>query len=465
VTLVAFDLDQSPFIDFPQKAAFWAWLIREAGSQKAAMAATTTTSYTYNSYGSYSNDTEDEYVTALRTQLDTFYGVPVNSFGWVALFILLFTLPIGPVEYIILKKVFGRLELTWITFPIIVVSVSAAAYFTAYAIKGNDLKVNKVDVVDVDLQGGRTYGHTWFTVFSPRIDSYTIGVEPREGWTVKNPTTPPASQVGWMAGGRNSSGGGIVTRGYTYHTDSNARVQADGLEKVPIQVWSTKAFIGNWVGYNDKVTPIIDPDLHHPQGKPTVLAGSFVNNLPVKTLKDPVLIYAGAVYQLPTLTPGQTVNVNTLKAEPGWFKNNANLSGIVTNQNAYNNNYSSSSRNTNNNVPAVSTLSFWGGLFHETAASGQSLSSLQNASLRNLDMSWRVTPDNFHEAILVAKIDSTSGPAEELMGAVDGPSATKLWLKNLPGDPAGRKEVPGTLRQETYIRVYIPVNAKPKAAK
>ena len=38
VTVVAFDLDQSPFADFPKKAQFWDWLIREAGSERAALA-------------------------------------------------------------------------------------------------------------------------------------------------------------------------------------------------------------------------------------------------------------------------------------------------------------------------------------------------------------------------------------------------------------------------------------------
>ena len=467
VTLVAFDLDQSPFIDSAKRAEFWDWLIREAGSQRAAIPGTTTNNNMYNSYGNYT-DTEDEYATSLRTHVDTFDGVPVISFGWVALFIVLYTLVIGPVEYIILKKVFGRLELTWITFPIIVISVSAAAYFTAYAIKGNDLKVNKVDVIDIDVQGNRAYGRTWFTVFSPRIDSYTIGVEPREGWALPNAPNGPVPQVGWMAGGRGSGGSGIVTRGYTYHTENNARVQADGLEKVPIQVWSTKAFSGSWSAYTDKVTPPIDADIYHPAGKPNDFAGSFVNNLPVKALNKPVLFYAGVAYELPTLTPGQKVTVNSsLPIAKGWLDSNAGLSSVaVTNYNTYNSPYSSSSKA---NVQTVSTLSLWGLLFHERAVAKSS--NLMNGSLRDLDMSWRISEDNRQEAVLVAKIYSTTGLAEELMDAKDGPSVTKLWLKNLPtdkdakGDQAARQPVPGTLRQETYIRVYIPVQAKPKAAK
>ena len=75
-------------------------------------------------------------------------------FGWVAFFIFLYILLIGPGDYFFLKKVLKRMELTWITFPTIVVTVSLLAYYAAYLLKGNDLLVNKVDVVDVDQVDG-----------------------------------------------------------------------------------------------------------------------------------------------------------------------------------------------------------------------------------------------------------------------------------------------------------------------
>ena len=77
---------------------------------------------------------------------------------------------VGPLDYFFLKKVVKRLELTWITFPTVVLVVSAAAYFTAYWLKGSDLHIRKLDVVDIDL-AGQTVGHTWFTLFSPRIST------------------------------------------------------------------------------------------------------------------------------------------------------------------------------------------------------------------------------------------------------------------------------------------------------
>lgn len=457
VTVVAFDLDQSPFADFPKKAQFWDWLVRNAGSERAALAAAdrSGTQYGYGPYGV--TDTEDEYAAALRQHIDTFEGVPVISFGWVALFIVLYTLLIGPVEYLFLKKVLGRLELTWVTFPAIVLSVSAAAYFTAYAIKGNDLKLNKVDVVDVDLAGGRVYGRTWLTVFSPRIDSYTIGVEPKEGWAVSRPDGPaPRPLVDWMGGGR-GGGSSFLSRGYSYHVDPDARVIADGLVRVPIQVWSTKAFTANWSGFTDRGTPPVAADLSHPPGDPDAVRGSFVNNLPVGSLRDPVLFYAGNAYKLPTLTPGQRVSVPATKANSGlppdtdWLSLNAsvNLTGLQAGYNQW------GGRPTQ--AVTTSSLSLWGVLFHEKKGAQKGAQSLNNATLRDLDQSWRLDPENRDEAILVARVETVNGLARDILGDPVGASPTRLWLKGLPQPGANPPDIPGTLRQETYVRVYIPI--------
>ena len=96
----------------------------------------------------------------LRLGLEQFPGVKLIPFGWVAFFIFLYILLIGPGDYLFLKKVLKRMELTWITFPTIVVTVSLLAYFAAYRLKGNDLLVNKVDVIDVDQAAGLVRGRT-----------------------------------------------------------------------------------------------------------------------------------------------------------------------------------------------------------------------------------------------------------------------------------------------------------------
>jgi hypothetical protein len=421
ITLVAFDLDRSPFLDFADRPAFWDWVVKNAGSDRA-------------SAGAVAAD-EDAFAGRLLEHVNNFEGVPVVSFGWVALFIALYTLLIGPVEYMFLKKVVGRLELTWVTFPLIVLGVSVAAYYTAYALKGNDLRVNKVDVVDVDPASNRVYGRTWFTIFSPRIDTYTVGVDPRPEWAAKAGDSP-RTLVDWMAGSR-TGGGNLVSRGYTYHTDEAGREVADGLTGVPIQVWSTKAFAANWSAPLDAAAPLVESRLYHPPGDPTKLAGSFVNRLPMADLTDAVLIYGGKPYRVErgTLPAGEIRPVlDRSTEEPTWFAAGAGGASLREI------------------------------LFHERAVPRDR--GLTNASLRGLDQSWRVSDraESLYadQAVLVAKVDA-SGPADPLLTAADGPSPTRLWTTGLPGQGSARAAVPGTLRQETYVRAYLPVAPRPPA--
>jgi uncharacterized membrane protein len=254
VTVVGFDLDGAALANWQHKASFWEWLLNESGhrlpsGQESRLGGSR----------SFADDNEDQYVTTMQNMLDSFEGVPVVSFGWVALFILIYILLIGPVDYLFLKRIVKRMEWTWVTFPLIVIAVSTLAYFTAYALKGRDLKINKVDLVDVDLQSNRVYGHTWFTVFSPRIQSYTVGVEPggtREGessegftWTPDTAAeSVPNTTVSWQGRPRIGSER-FFRRDYRYHSDVGNPDQlnfAAGLEQVPIQVWSTKAFTASW---------------------------------------------------------------------------------------------------------------------------------------------------------------------------------------------------------------------------
>lgn len=454
ITVVSLDLDRSPVIDVPTdlKASFWDWLVREAGSDRASVGSGVNENVSYG----YGYNTEDGFSSALKDRVDDFQEVPVISFGWVALFIALYTLLIGPVEYLFLKKVVGRLELTWVTFPLIVLSVSAAAYFTAYAIKGNDLRINKIDLVDVDPASGRVYGRTWFSIFSPRIDSYNIGVEPRPEWVGTRPNLPtPPTLVGWMAGGR-SGGGNIVSRGYAYHTDVADREYADGLLGVPIQVWSTKAFQANWSTWLSTNEPLIESRLYHPPGDPTALSGRIINRLPIGAIQNAKLLYAGSVYDLGSLGSGVPVTpvLDSTTIDADWMKTEASVDNIGS-QNQYDYQYGEA-----NIGSSLRNRSLWGLFFYEKALSA-GRTDLENAAFRDLDQSWRINDGYRAQAILLARIGPISGPAEDLLTAADGPSPTTLWLRNLPNEGQPRQPVPGTLHQETYIRIFLPVAASP----
>src|SRR5205085_1694053 len=230
VTVLAFDVDTKPVRGWAGESAFWEQLIQRSGPRLAVGRGGP--QFAMRGYGS---EEVDETLTGLVNRLEQFEGVPVISFGWVALFILLYILVVGPLDYLFLKKVFKRLELTWVTFPAVVLAISLIAYFTAYAIKGRDLKINKLDLVDLDLRSdlgedlrprqAQVYGRSWFTILSPRIQNYTIGVEPVFPRLVDGAAKEtPAALVTWLgrpetagmgASGRRQSQG-LFTRTYQY---------------------------------------------------------------------------------------------------------------------------------------------------------------------------------------------------------------------------------------------------------
>jgi hypothetical protein len=444
VTVVGLDLDRAPFTEFTARPEFWDWVLYEGGANRASGEGKP------RQPSAALTEDEDDAAVALRTHLDTFDGVPVVSFGWVAVLIVLYLLLIGPVEYYFLKRVLGRLELTWITFPVIVLTVSLAAYYSAYSLKGRDLKVNKVDVVDIDPATGRVYGTTWLAVFSPRIDTYTVGVTPGAGWGDTEPGTA-VSWVGAPRGGRAS----LLRRKYEYHTDADA--VADALEGVPVQVWGTKAFGANWSGRFDPAaaTAVAKSDLTHPPGDPTKVIGSFTLNLPAPVLSDCVLFYAGQAYPLPggTIRPGEAVRPvwDKTTAAAQWLQKEGGLDDLLRRAPNY-----TGPRGASGTAPAAfGPVPPYGVLFHEAALGYGEGTVPRNASVRRLDQSWRLTPEHRDEVILVGRTTTPSGtPAEE---ALSGPgAASRLWLRQLPGT-GERTPIPGTGRQETWVRVYLPI--------
>ena len=177
ITLIAFDVGDSFLTEWTGRFDFWQAMVAKLAPGGIRPA----------NEPNAGNWQGMDVASGLYDELERF-DTPTISFGWVALFIFLYIIIIGPVDYIILKFFVKRLELTWITFPAVVITVSVLAYFTAYAIKGQDLKVNKVDLIDIDMRSSldenfqpataTVFGTTWFAILSPRIKDYTIGIEP-----------------------------------------------------------------------------------------------------------------------------------------------------------------------------------------------------------------------------------------------------------------------------------------------
>lgn len=396
--------------------------------------------------------------TSLIGLLDDF-DVTVIPFGYVALFIVLYIVIVGPLDFVLLKYVFKRLEWTWITFPAVVLAVSVIAYFAAYALKGRDLKINKVDIVDFDMRTSldekqvTAYGHSFFTILSPRIQNYTIGVEPNpEFWGEPADKVRSVDLLGWLgrpSGGPHSMGrsGSTVFFGRPY----KFREDAAAVKEVPIPVWTTKAFCASWE-QPLKAPPFAADLVYHRKpvkGRDLKISGKLENHLAVD-LTDVWLIYDDRCFPIPdglksVRKGGVSEPIALLLSQvemKAWPKQNDEPETRTWKQNP---------------TGLVKSI-----LFHERSDTQR----LQpNHLLRPLDLGWRVQEErrdlvndrSVREAILFGRVRHASGPAESVTTDADLPLPTKLWLGETPEPGKSRPTLIGHMNQDTYVRVILPV--------
>jgi hypothetical protein len=454
VTLVALDLDKGPFSVWTGRVDFWKVLL-----EKLAPKVFVPQDDARGMANQLLMDASTDVATRLQRDLDRF-DVAVISFGWVALFILLYILVVGPLDYLILKKVFKRLEWTWITFPSVVLIVSGVAYFTAYAVKGSDLKINKVDLIDLDMRSdldgqqqprrAYAYGTTWFTILSPRIQNYTVGIGPDTPQGGKKADLEPAGVlVSWMGRPENAGMGGmgrqrsqgLFRRAYDYAPDGA------GLTGVPIPVWSTKTFTASWEAALAKLPFRVD--LRYNPNDPEQFSGTIQSKLPI-ALEDVWIYYGGQWFPPAGERAPDRQPIWKVSSDPaGALKLDAWVGAGGQGRNQQIN--APSNRRDYDPTPAIKELLF---------AQRSPYNAERNHGFRRLDASWRLSSERWQgpgvtrEAILFARLPRTTEQATP-----DAPSSIDpaLWLGELPGEGKALPPLPGSLIQDTYLRVYLPV--------
>lgn len=475
VVLVGFDLDAPPFTTWDGQEAFWTRMQKEIapyltardGARGAAGGPPVAVGRGAMRGIGMPLDEQFDMRGEWKRGLETFEEAPTISFGWVALFLLLYILLVGPLDYFVLKKIFKRLELTWITFPLTAILVSVAAYWTAYTVKGDDLRVNKIDLVEIDLHEPRqVYGTSWFTLFSPRVQGYTIGIEPAsDTWTAPVPEGAPGPVVTLLEVGDKTFRAGsqeLFRRPYEY-ADEEA-----GLRRVPIPVWSTRSFAASWrapvqkdkpaIGITDDVGPVRVAR----EGKG--LVGRITNNLPVR-LQDVTLIYREKRYFLDRLEPGEQKRIEPLFAGDAQGQNR-DLSGM----------FQAGDRTLAPGLPVAPSGRLINANFLEERSAYRLLKPMlfyrasertqtTNAGFRRFDQTWRLRPLVEYplperpryrdEAILLARTVMLSDRAEDV--TKHAATASRLWVGALPDGTQARPELRGYVTQETYVRVFVPV--------
>jgi hypothetical protein len=354
----------------------------------------------------------------LRSSLDQFTGISLVPFWIVAGLIVIYILLIGPGDYFFLRKLIGRMEWTWVTFPVIVTAVCVAAYVLAYQLKGDQIRVHQIDLVDVDAASGRMRGAAWMNVFSPRMESFDLSIEP-----VLPDGRPAPDARAWLAwfglqgtslGGMNAHGGGDLLGGSTFQYAADL----NGMHGVPIQVWSTKSLTARW---ESPAPACPKADLTEDD---RLLSGSITNTFSFP-LGNCILAYGRSAYELGTIEPGATVPLGTMSKR-------SELKTLLTGQKAV---FAEGDKVNQTTTPfdqsSVDPAYILRAMFFYEAAGGRRYSQLWNDYQSFVDLSDLLKADR---AILVAQEPVDSG---------DGRHAAELLRDGRPLDI--RRDQHGTM--------------------
>lgn len=303
VSYVAVDLDADPFASWSARAELMARVLRATDDDSDL------TSGSSQALGKVSHIAYDDVVGQIRATLDQFRDVRPIAFSLIATLVGVYILLIGPGDFFLLSKIIRRMHWSWLTFPMIVLAFSLLSVYLWQATRDTEVKINQLEVVDVDIEGQTVRGTTWAHCYSPCADVYSLEMEIDDRFV-----TDAKVLLAWQGLPGDTLGGLDATSlrpaldfPYTIDVEEESR---PSIRQLPLNVSSTKSLVGRWHG---KFSPTGEFSLR--TNRNGELLGRFRYELPYE-LEDGLLFYQNNVYPLKrTLNTGQVVNMAGLSSK------------------------------------------------------------------------------------------------------------------------------------------------------
>lgn len=296
VWFVGLDLDHPSLAKWPGRGRLLAAILQRDRLHREASERETRRPLSYLGYEDLSGQ--------LRTALDQFPGVTMVSITTVSVLMGLYLLVIGPGDYLLLSRLGWPREVTWATFSLVAVTFVGVAWALGGQAHGNRVRLNHVEIVDVDLAKRMVRGTVWSQLYSPvtahydavlRISPFADTMEAPQGWLTWQ------GLPGDALGGLNSRQI-AMTQSEAYQ----ARMPGEEmkLERLPVSIAASKSLAARW--WAKSKLPTETKLVSNEFG---LLSGSFQQPLPVE-LTDCILAHGEKLYRLGTLRPQQEVAVD-----------------------------------------------------------------------------------------------------------------------------------------------------------
>lgn len=246
VTIVAFDLESETITGWSSYPVLLEKIFnRQIIDQKESRTASTKGGSAVTHFGY--NDLAGQ----LLVPLDDFTTVRFLDFTLIAVLISVYILAISVGDWFLLKRLLGRMELTWITFPLTALLFCGIAWTIASLTRPSSIQINQMEILDFDTVNRTSRGTSWMNLYSPsaRTIDVAIASETDQGLPITR------SIVSWQ--GLPGDGlGGMETQTTTgfqriaYRQELEAGQLADGvnctIKSLPLRVSSTRSLVGRF---------------------------------------------------------------------------------------------------------------------------------------------------------------------------------------------------------------------------
>jgi hypothetical protein len=304
VSLVLFDLTKPPFNQWAGRGRLLARLISDEELAREPDAARHGGRMTHLGYRDLAGQ--------LRMALDQYAGVTPVHFHLVAGALLVYLVLLGPGEYYLLRKAAPRaMHLTWLLFPLLLIGFVGGAIAWGRSARGSAVKINQLEVVDLDLVGGRQRGAFWTGFFAPDAQSVSLTAMP-------SPPLPGARLAGVQLACEGLPGDGLggidatpLSGGSSepYVVELGGKDSPAAVRGLPLALASSKIFAGAWQG----TIPVLGDASSLRRGKLLEIEGSFRAVAPVP-LKNAFLAHGDWMYRAHNeVRPGEVINVANLE--------------------------------------------------------------------------------------------------------------------------------------------------------
>lgn len=183
----------------------------------------------------------------LRVPLDDFSTVRFLAFTLIAVLITIYILCVTAGDFFFLKNVVGKMESTWVTFPLITLLFCGLAFGISVATRPSDLQINQMEIIDFDLADNGSRGTAWVNLYAPSGEKVDIELAPQTslGLDVRRQIVSWQGLPGDGLGGMENE----VSTGFKrLQYQQTIAASGDGgvdvaMQQLPLQVASTKPLL------------------------------------------------------------------------------------------------------------------------------------------------------------------------------------------------------------------------------